>query len=150
MLPQNRPTESSNPTAILCPLYCCSFSLVRTLRSSNSIESQAVQATARTPVRDHRRSRSSFRVALEVQVYNLVQTPVLEVVACHGGGLNNVSLYNGSNPVRPTAVLPKASLINAIWQNVGIPVDELCWLHIQIFQTSVLAASFTWKSFEIH
>lgn len=54
----------------------------------------------RTPVRNHRRSRSSFRVALEVQGYNLVQTPVLEMVACHGGGLNSVSLYNGSNPVR--------------------------------------------------
>lgn len=28
-----------------------------------------------------------------------MQTPVLEMVACQGGGLNNVSLNNGSNPV---------------------------------------------------
>lgn len=35
---------------------------------------QAVQAAMRTPARNHRRSRSSFRVALEVQVCNLVQT----------------------------------------------------------------------------
>lgn len=75
-------------------------------------------------------------------------------MTCQGGGLKDVSLYNGSNLIRQgfalRPVLQKASLLNAIWQGFGIPVDEPCWPHIQIFQTSVLAASFTQKAFVIH
>lgn len=46
-----------------------------------------------------------------------------------GGGLADVSLYNGSNPIHQRStlwpVLSNASLLNTIRQDVGVPADEI-------------------------